>query len=209
MQLTNPLTSSRWLSWSARIVFWGLAALVTAEIYLQSSALTVPHMYNFKNAVIFSHQWSSYKFRARQSPTPDALLLKKMLSLQEGMDLVHELIPNSSFDTRQWGVQDYYATNAEAIEAGTGDCDEFATMWYELFRKQGWRTGVAIGYVYHDTRNGHAVAIVQDPDGVYYVLDSNEISPVELNEWLRLYKATLTYVGDQSGTTRFDRWLNG
>mgnify|MGYP005840368747 CR=1 FL=1 len=193
------------------ILLWLLMGWFVLEQYVHSNQMNkilTPGAYTLKMSFYFKNSWEDYTRRASQSPLPQDLVFDAPLSLQDAMDIGHEKLSPTD-DNNTFGRSEYYATATESLEAGAGDCDEYATLWYEVLRQQGWRVGVAVGYIWGEFRGGHAVTIAQSERGEFYVLDVQNTRPIPLNEWLYAEEAVLVYVGDQNGTHRFNRWING
>jgi predicted transglutaminase-like cysteine proteinase len=105
-------------------------------------------------------------------------------------------------DARLYGQNDYWASAAESLARGRGDCEDYAIAKMELLRAAGVPSSDLYLVVARDLvrRVDHAVLAVRLDDG-YYILDSggDQVLPAEA---VRDYRPVLTYSVGKS-------WMHG
>ena len=101
-------------------------------------------------------------------------------------------------DRANWGQGDSWATPAETLSRGVGDCEEFAITKLWLLRSLGFDPGQLQLVVLQDTRKGvyHAVLAVH-LDGERLILD-NLAARVRPDSAFPSYLPIMSFVGDKS-----------
>lgn len=101
-------------------------------------------------------------------------------------------------DRTVWGTGDYWATPAEILARGRGDCEDYAILKYWLLRDAGFTTDQLQLIVLRDTRRNvyHAVLAVH-LGGARYVLD-NLSESVRTDRSFASYMPIMSFVGDKS-----------
>lgn len=99
--------------------------------------------------------------------------------LLERLDQIYDQVPYV-YDSEQWGQGDYWASPAEFLEAGGGDCEEYAIAKYFTLRELGWdENDLRIVVLWDENiRNYHAVLLVWH-EGQEWLLDNaiHEVVP--------------------------------
>ena len=77
-------------------------------------------------------------------------------------------------DARLWGKEDYWATPAEFLKRGAGDCEDYAIAKYITLRNAGVpESQLRLAYVrYKPSFQAHMVLIVEDSNGNQVVMDN-------------------------------------
>lgn len=77
-------------------------------------------------------------------------------------------------DARLWGKEDYWATPAEFLKRGAGDCEDYAIAKYITLRNAGVpESQLRLAYVrYKPSFQAHMVLIVEDSHGNQLVMDN-------------------------------------
>lgn len=77
-------------------------------------------------------------------------------------------------DARLWGKEDYWATPAEFLKRGAGDCEDYAIAKYITLRNAGVpESQLRLAYVrYKPSFQAHMVLIVEDSHGNQVVMDN-------------------------------------
>lgn len=83
-------------------------------------------------------------------------------------------------DSRQYGVDDYWATPFESLGSGKGDCEDYAIAKLAVLRAAGWPVDDLRIVVLRDSlfRDFHAVAAVRD-NGSWWILDNRTMAVIE------------------------------
>ena len=105
---------------------------------------------------------------------------------------------NYASDQQVWGTGDYWATPAEIVSRGYGDCEDFAITKYWLLRGLGYQPEQLQLVVLLDTRSRlyHAVLAVH-ANGQRYILD-NLSAKVRTDDTFANYLPIMSFVGDRS-----------
>lgn len=76
-------------------------------------------------------------------------------------------------DTAIYGARDYWASPAEFVQRGFGDCEDYSIAKYVALRALGWSADSLLIVVVHDHKNSvnHAV-LAAKLEGLWYVLDN-------------------------------------
>lgn len=188
----------------AVLLFWSYAERMTTRIPL----MVAPHSaYIQTNA-----KWNAYQKRTTaEGALPQQL--QNIIAAQQGVaplqqlqnvrDGVFALIaPNG--DPNAYGKGDYWAAPAEAVANGGGDCDEYATLSYQVLRRLGYDPVVVSLNLFNDVNAGHAVTFVK-LDGNVYVLDNEEQKVLPIAEWWQYSMPVVSSYMDESGH-RFAFW---
>ncbi len=201
------LFKNRVVSWVLRIVSVVIIVVAAFEVFVPSAPKVIISEAALPVQMIkVTYNWYSYQTREFWYDFPSEFILAKDATLQDAVDKVHASIRYSD-DIDAYGWTEYYASAAEVLATGKGDCDEFATIWYQMLKRNGFSTGMAAGYIGNNIETSHIVALVK-VDNSIYVLDLNEREPIELNKWIDLHQATLMIVADGYKVTTFNSWIN-
>ena len=104
-------------------------------------------------------------------------------------------------DPQMWGEADYWASAAETLSRGGGDCEDLAIVKYQALLALGFEPADLVLSVGRDLKRGdHALLLVRD-GGEWWVLDDNRARPVRPEE-----RADFEPVMSFSGTAQ---WLHG
>jgi predicted transglutaminase-like cysteine proteinase len=108
-------------------------------------------------------------------------------------------------DRSQYGQNDHWATGAESIRRGRGDCEDYALAKMQLLRAAGFSAGDIYLSVVKDLvrRADHAVLIVRS-EGRFLVLDNNTDRLVEAGA-NQDYRPVFTYSATRSWTHGYRR----
>lgn len=107
-------------------------------------------------------------------------------------------------DSAHWGRGDYWATPAETLKRGIGDCEDYATTKMWLLRSLGFAPETLQIVVLQDVRKRvyHAVLAVH-LDGERLILD-NLLQGVPRDTALQSYMPIMSFVADKSYIHGFD-----
>jgi predicted transglutaminase-like cysteine proteinase len=99
-------------------------------------------------------------------------------------------------DTAIYGARDYWATPAEFIERGFGDCEDYSIAKYTALRALGWSADSLLIVVIRDLKNAvnHA-ALAAKFEGQWYVLDNRSprvLTPSEVPFYQPVYAVNET-----------------
>ena len=105
-------------------------------------------------------------------------------------------------DQKQWGRTDVWATAAETLRRGRGDCEDYAIAKLQMLRRAGFADRDLYLVIVKDlvSRQDHAVLVVRAA-GHMYVLD-NGTDRVLDSETLRDYRPILTFAS-------YGTWTHG
>lgn len=135
--------------------------------------------------------------RALRRATERAAVQSPVAKLRTINSVVNRTLAYGS-DRSVWGVGDYWATPAEIVARGRGDCEDYAILKYWLLRDAGFSADQLQLVVLRDTRKSvyHAVLAVH-LDGQRYILD-NLAASVRSDESFASYMPIMSFVGDKS-----------
>lgn len=188
-----------------------IAAWAYAERFFEKLPLVVaPHGAYIQSTA----KWNSYQKRtAAEGQLPQKLL--DLIDAQQGVDAVQQLqnVRDAVFsyilpsgDPEAYGKGDYWAAPGEAIEVGAGDCDEYATLSYQVLRRLGHDVVVVSLNLFNSVDAGHAVAFVQ-LNGTVYVLDNEEEQVLPLSEWWAFSKPVMSsYLNENGNHLVYWKW---
>jgi predicted transglutaminase-like cysteine proteinase len=130
------------------------------------------------------------------------------LAQREVLDLVNQAVNRSlryASDRAIWGKGDYWATPAEILGKGRGDCEDFATLKMWLLRSLGFDPSQLQLVVLQDTQKRvyHAVLVVH-LNGQRYTLD-NLTTNVSSDASFPSYLPIMSFVGDHNYIHGFKR----
>lgn len=204
------------LSVATHIVWYVLAVVcfwAYAERHIESLPLVVaPHSAYIQT----SARWNDYQKRtAAEAELPQKL--QTLIAAQQGVEPLQQLqnVRDTVFsyilpsgDPEAYGKGDYWASPAEAIEVGAGDCDEYATLSYQVLRRLGFDAVVVSLNLFNDVNAGHAVVFVQ-MNGTVYVLDNEETEVQTLAQWW-VYNTPVmsSYLNENGSHLTFWKWRN-
>jgi len=86
-------------------------------------------------------------------------------------------------DRDWWGEEDYWATAAETLRTGGGDCEDLAIVKYQALRRLGFSADSLYLSIGRDTARGdHALLLVR-LDGRFLVLDDRNDRPTPADQF--------------------------
>lgn len=74
------------------------------------------------------------------------------------------------------GQDDYWQNSQETLDRKKGDCEDYASIYRDVLRKQGYKAKIVDLVVDDDSREGigyHAVTAYQDKEGNWRLMDCN------------------------------------
>lgn len=193
----------RFLRYSLALLLLLLNAVIAVELF---STPYPPKALPYVVVVPQTYWWHDYRARRGDAPLPAELQaivdefkdkghtpeVMKQVQRRVGRLLVY------TDDEVAYGAFEYFASPAEALKAGQGDCDEYATLAYEVFRALGFTTATGFGYVEKPLGGGHAVTLVE-LDGTLYVVDAQTRNFATYANWKKAKNGMMMTYGNETG----------
>ena len=105
-------------------------------------------------------------------------------------------------DLQMWGEADYWASAAETLSRGGGDCEDLAIVKYQALLALGFAPGdLALSVGRDQARGDHALLLVRD-GGTWWVLDDQYSRPIRSDE-LKGFEPVMSFSGASA------QWLHG
>lgn len=105
-------------------------------------------------------------------------------------------------DTEMWGESDYWASAAETLSRGGGDCEDLAIVKYQALLALGFAPADLVLSVGRDRKRGdHALLLVRDA-GQWWVFDDNLPRPVRPEQRVG-FEPVMSFSGSAM------QWLHG
>lgn len=193
----------RFIRWSFTLLLLALNATLAVELFYTPYP---PKALPYVVVPAQSYWWHDYHKRRGDEALPPQLQeivddLKDKGHTLEVMQQVQirvgELI-TYAHDIDNFGRHEYFASPAEALEKGMGDCDEYATLAYEVFRALGFKAAAGFGYVEKPLGGGHAVTLVE-LDGVLHVVDAQVRTFAPYADWKVAKSGLMMSYGNENG----------
>ena len=110
-------------------------------------------------------------------------------------------------DSKQYGVADYWASAAQTLARGRGDCEDYAIAKLALLRRAGFAEHDLYLVIAHDLvrRQDHAVAVAR-VDGKLWLLDSGTDELLDASQ-AHDYRPVFSFSGSHSWTHGYRREL--
>lgn len=173
------------------------------------SAIPAPHLFGTvalpAPATPMAAKWA--KVRAFES----TLSIQSLVEPVAGLDRPRQMLFVQSVaqrtlryreDLQMWGEADYWASAAETLSRGGGDCEDLAIVKYQALLALGFAPGELVLSVGRDLARGdHALLLVRD-GGTWWVLDDKYPRPVRSDE-LKGFEPVMSFSGAS------DQWLHG
>lgn len=193
----------RFLSWILTLFLLGLNVVLAVELfYTPYPPKALPYVVVMPQ----TYWWHDYRDRRADEALPPPLQaivddLKDQGHTLEVMRTVQRRVGGLltyTDDEVAYGAFEYFASPLESTTSGKGDCDEYATLAYEVFRALGFTTATGLGYVERPWGGGHAVTLVE-LDGVLYVVDAQARNFGTYTDWQKAKNGLMLTYGDERG----------
>lgn len=105
-------------------------------------------------------------------------------------------------DLQMWGEADYWASAAETLSRGGGDCEDLAIVKYQALLALGFAPGDLVLSVGRDLARGdHALLLVRE-GGAWWVLDDKQPRPIRSEDQTG-FDPVMSFSGSSA------QWLHG
>jgi len=127
------------------------------------------------------------KVRAFESSLSNQSLVEPVVGLDRPrqMLLVQSVVQRTlryREDRQMWGQADYWASAAETLSRGGGDCEDLAIVKYQALLALGFEPGDLVLSVGRDRARGDHALLLAREGGSWWVLDDKSSRPVRADD---------------------------
>lgn len=204
----------KFFQYTWRQVYWvaSLWSFMFFALYAYDSNVSGAVFIRYAQYGDVSDSWNYLNIRYSQQKMPAQFteLVDSIQSLPQSEQFKALMKQTFQFNLQNGG-ETKTKTPYELLQTGTGDCSDFAYLWYQ----QLWRLGIPAQYLtliidYQGETFMHSVAVAQNELGDLVVFDTLTFFPIVIpyKKWIEMYNIQLLFAQYGQTTERLNSDIN-